>query len=248
MRLLRGLALVAVLLVAIPACGGAPDPQSILDKALAAHGGYEVLSQFPAITVQFQGTHSAKGLDSPLTGTSVAMGAEKNKTTVRLEVLGKKTSTTTVFAGEQGWIRDDKQTREMTPDERAEAKEQAHAAWVSRLFALKDPQYTLTALEGTLVDDKPAWGIQVTRAGYRPINLYFDQQTGLLVKVETRVRDETAQQEVTEETILSQYTEVQNTRQPMRLLVKRNGQMVMDVEITEVKLAASVDEKAFARP
>jgi hypothetical protein len=237
-----------VLLVAIPACGGNPEPQSILEKALAAHGGHEVLSQFPAITIQFQGTHSAKGLDSPMTGTSVALGAEKNKTTIKLEVLGKKTTLTTVFAGEQGWIRDDKQTREMTPDERAEAREQSHAAWVSRLFPLKDPQYTLTALDSTLVDDKPAWGLQVARPGYRPINLYFDKQTSLLVKVETRVRDETNQQEVTEETILSKYTDVQNTRQPMRLLVKRDGQMVMDVEITEVKLAATVDEKTFAKP
>ncbi len=88
----------------------------------------------------------------------------------------------------------------------------------------------------------------MTRAGYRPINLYFNKPTGLLVKVETRVRDETYPKELTEETILSQDTEIPNTRQPMRLLVKRNGQIVMDVEITEVKVTVSVDEKTFAMP
>ncbi len=118
------------MLLVVMMCYNKRDLQTILDNALAAHGGHEVLSQFPAITVQFQETHSTNGLDSPLTDTSVAMGAEKNKTTGQLEVLGKKQAPHTVFAGEQGWVRDDKQTREMTPNERAEAKEQAHAAWV----------------------------------------------------------------------------------------------------------------------
>ncbi|MCS6866350.1 MAG: hypothetical protein RMJ56_15085 [Gemmataceae bacterium] len=239
---------VTLVLMTIPACGGNPDPQTILDKALAAHGGREVLSQFPAITIHFQGIQSTHGLDSPLTGTTVALGSDKSKTTIQLDVVGRKTTVTNVVVGDKGWIRDDKITRDMTPDELAEAKEQAHAAWVSRLFPLQDPQYTLTPLESITVDDKPAWGVQVSRAGYRPIKLYFDQQTGLLAKVETRVRDENSPHEVNEETILSQYTDVQNTRQPMRLLVKRNGQMVMDVVIKEVKLAAAVDEKTFAKP
>jgi hypothetical protein len=79
------------------------------------------------------------------------------------------------------------------------------------------------------------------------VKLYFDKESGLLVKTESRVKDDNGQ-EVTEETLLSDYRDVQGTRQAMKQTVRRDGQPYLECEITECRLAERLDAGVFARP
>ena len=134
-----------------------------------------------------------------------------------------------------------------TPKELAEAKEEAYGEWVATLLPLMDKAFTLAPLGEIRVDQRPAAGVKVSRVGRRDVNLYFDKATGLLVKIEARVKDDDGQ-EVTEETFLSDYRDVQGTKQAMKTTVKRDGKPYLESEVTECRLAEKLDDGVFAKP
>ena len=48
--------------------------------------------------------------------------------------------------------------------------------------------------------------------------------------------------------MLSNYKEVQGTKQAMRFITRRDGKLYMEGEITEYVLAEKLDERTFAKP
>ena len=91
-------------------------------------------------------------------------------------------------------------------------------------------------------------GVKVSSKGHRDVDLYFDKETGLLVKTEGRVKDDMSGQEVTEESFHSEYKEVQGTKQAHKFVVKRNGKLFMEGEATGVELSEKLDASTFAKP
>ena len=90
--------------------------------------------------------------------------------------------------------------------------------------------------------------MKVTRKGRRDIDLYFDKESGLLVKTETRVKDEGSGQEVSEETFVTDYKEVQGVKQATRFTINRDGKPFMEGEATDIGLAEKLDASVFAKP
>ena len=68
-----------------------------------------------------------------------------------------------------------------------------------------------------------------------------------LAKTETRVKDDHGQ-EVTEETFLSAYQEVQGTKQAMTFTIKRDGLRYLEGEVAQSPLAEKLDDRVFAKP
>ena len=112
---------------------------------------------------------------------------------------------------------------------------------------LKGKAFRLAPLGEVNIDKRPARGVWVSSKGHRDVNLYFDKETGLLVKTETRVKDDN-DQEVTEETFLGDYKEVQGTKQATKLTVKRDGELYLESEVTDYRLAEKLDDRVFAKP
>lgn len=90
--------------------------------------------------------------------------------------------------------------------------------------------------------------MNVTREGRRPINLFFDKETFHLVRTETRVKDETTSQEVTEESTFSEYKLIEGAQQPLKITIKRNDKPHADVEVTEFKYVEKLEDSVFAKP
>ena len=242
------LSLAALVLITIPACGRKPpEPGELIDAALAAHGGEANVGKFPASTLTFKGKVFGTGADTPVSGTIIVAGPDRQRSEMVLETGGQKVPVVTVLAGDKGWSKVPGATKPRTPDEVAEAKEQCHAAWVATLIPLKDPAVTLTGLGESEVEGRKAWGVKVSSPGHRDVSLFFDQETNLLAKTETRVKDDSGQ-EVTEETYPTGYKDVQGVKQPTRFDVRRNGKRYMEGEATEVKLAEKLDPNLFTRP
>jgi hypothetical protein len=137
----------------------------------------------------------------------------------------------------------------MPPERLAEQKEEIYAAWVADLVALKEKMFTLSSLGETNVDGKPAVGVKVSSKGHRDINLYFDKETGLLAKSETRVKDEMlGGQEVGQETFYSDYKEVQGVKVAMKAVIKRDGKLYVEADTTEYIPAEKLDDNLFLKP
>ncbi|MBA4066156.1 MAG: hypothetical protein C0501_21050 [Isosphaera sp.] len=226
----------------------AADARALVEKAVKAHGGQDKLEKFAAVTTAFKGKFLAMGQAIDMAGEVVTQGADQVKVDVEVEAGGQKVRVVNVFNKDKGWMKLGDETKEMDKDEVAEAKEQAYAGWVATLDPLTGKAFTLATVGEAKVNDRPALGVKVSRKDRRDVDLYFDKETGLLVKSETRVKDEGSGQEVTQETFYDGYKEVQGTKQAMKFTVKRDGKPFMEGEATEVTLAEKLDASVFAKP
>ena len=119
---------------------------------------------------------------------------------------------------------------------------------MASLAPLKDKAFSVSTFGEAEIAGRKAVGVNVTREGHRPINLFFDKETFRLVKSETRVKDETSGQEVTQESTFGEFKVVEGTQQPLKITIKRDGKPHADVEVEEFKLSESLDDSLFAKP
>jgi hypothetical protein len=221
--------------------------RALVDKAVQAQGGEAKLAKWPAVTAKFKGTFHGSGVAVAITGEFATQGADRHKFDIEGEIDGQKFRLVHVLSGDKGWTKFNDETEELDKEDLAEAKEDAYGEWVATLVPLKDKTFSLAPLGEVNLDKRPALGVKVSSKGHRDVNLYFDKETGLLVKTESRVKDEN-NQEVTEETFLSDYKEVQGTKQAMKFTVKRDGKPYLEGEITEYQLVEKLDDSVFAKP
>jgi hypothetical protein len=248
MRLNR-FAVLSVGLVLAAAPARADDAaKAIVEKAIKAQGGAEALAKYPAVTVSFKGTFHGMGQEIPMTGQVTTQGADRIKMDMEIEAGGQKFRFVNVITKDKGWIKLNDDVKELDKDQLAEGLEQTHAGYVAALYPLTDKAYTLAATGETKVNDKPALGVKVSAKGHRDVTLYFDKESGLLVKSEHLVKDEGSGQEVAEETLYSEYKEVQGTKQAMKFTVNRDGKLYVQGESTEIHLSEKLDDNAFAKP
>ena len=244
------LALGFVVGVGIPArADDAADAKALIEKAVKAHGGQENLDKYPCNTVAMKGKVHVMEMAIPFTGEVTTQRGDKLKLDLEIEAGGMKIRIVNVFAGDKGWKKMGDQTTDMDKDEIAEAKSQTYSAWVSSLAPLlKGKDFTFAPIGEMKVNDKPALGVKVSSKGHRDVDLYFDKQTGMLVKTETRVKDDATGQEVTQEEFPSDYKDVQGLKQPMKNVIKRDGKVFVEAEVTDVTLAEKLDEGVFGKP
>jgi len=226
----------------------AADARALVEKAITAQGGREKLAKMTAHTLKFKGTFHGMGQAIPMTGEIASSGNDKIKVDAEVEAGGMKFHVVNVLAGDKGWNKIGDAVMELDKDQVAEAKEQAHAGWVALLTPLTGKEFTLSTIGEMEIDKRPALGVKVASKGRRDVDLYFDKESGLLVKFEHRVKDEGSGQEVTEENFASEYKEVQGTKQAMKFVVKRDGKLFVEGEATDYQLAEKLEDSVFAKP
>jgi hypothetical protein len=249
MRHGRGAVLAVGLVLAATTAARADDAaaaRALVDKAIKAHGG-DAIAKVPAATVKFKGTVHTMGQGFPFSGEVNTQGADRSKIDIEVEVMGQKFRFLSVLSGDKGWIKLGDATNEMDKDQLAEAQEQARAGWVATLVPLKDKAFTLATTGEIEIDKRPALGVKVSSKGHRDVDLYFDKETGMLVKTEARAKDEGGK-EVTDETFYADYKDVQGVKQAMKVTVKRDGKLYVEGEVTEYQLGESLDASVFAKP
>src|SRR5207248_4525157 len=96
------------------------------------------------------------------------------------------------------------------------------------------------------VEDHAAVGVRVAHQGHRDINLYFDKKSGLLLKTERIVKDETmGGKERTQTTLHHDYKDIGGVLHPMKLDIKRDGEKYVDTEISHFESKEQTDDSVF---
>jgi hypothetical protein len=238
------------LLINLCGAGRAEDKaeaQKIIDKAIKASGGEENLKKWKSLTWKSKGNIHIAGNPAPFTGEWAMTWPEKSRMSVDLDLGGQKFTFMLVYNSGKGWQSMNGNTEELAQDRLDEQKENAYAGGVARLLPLKDKAYTLSVVGETKVDNKPVVGVKVSSKGHRDVTLYFDKATSLLAKTETNVKDETGT-EVKQETLFSDYKDVDGVKQPLKVTIKRDGMPYVEVENSDFKRADKLDEKLFEKP
>jgi hypothetical protein len=239
---------IAVLCVgAVSMCAGlarsqdAKDPRAVIDRAIKAMGGEEKLKKHQASTWTEKGTYYGMGDGLPFTGNYAVQWPDKFK----MEIEGVFTI---VFNKDKCWIKNGGETKELDKEETARQASDHRAGWVTTLLPLKDKAFKLTTIGDAEVEKTPAVGVRVTREGYPDVSLYFDKKSGRLIKSAHRSFSQENKKEVNAEMYYKDYKEMDGVQVATHLILKHDGKLFVEANVTDVRAMGKLDASMFQKP
>jgi hypothetical protein len=221
--------------------GEKDEARAIVMRAIKASGGEAALKKHEAATWTEKGTYYGMGDGLPYVG-KLAMQLPGQ---FRMEVVGVFTI---VVDNDKAWMNAGGETKKLEGEALKRQQHNQKAGLITSLLPLKDQAFKLAAVDSVEVDKKMAVGVKVTRKDYPEVKLYFDKESGLLVKNQLKVYSEEEQKEVTQEQYLSKYKEIDGAQVPTHIVIKRDGKLFVETDIVELKAAGKLDAKIFAMP
>jgi hypothetical protein len=220
------------------AAGAAPAPtvDDILNKYLSAVGGADAMKTVTSRAMK--GTLMAMGSE-----TAIDLYTKAPNKRVSIAHMSPASDSYTAFDGTAGWLATTgRAPREMSPSEAFAASLDADFYLVADLKQLF-PQIRRgrpAEINGAMCDT-----ISASKPGQPPVNLYFDQKTGLLVRM-VRYAD-TPMGRMPTEIDYADYREVDGVKIPWRwTLARTNGRFT--IQLKEVKNNVAIDDSKFSKP
>jgi hypothetical protein len=239
-----------------PARSTQPTAQQVLARALEAHGGAERLAGFPALTMKIQGTIFTPQKQLPFTAETAAQGKDRFRMVTRTELEGKPIELWEVVHGDRGWLRIGGVTQPLAKEQLQEEQQEMYAGWLATLTPLSKEPFQLVLAGAAQVEGRPAWEVLVRHPERPVVHLFFDQQTGLLVKMAYRLPPlsgkgadkEAAKAGRQQEVLLKEHRRFQGIQQPTQVLIRRDGQPFVEYRVQELRFHERLDDKLFAEP
>lgn len=216
----------------------APTVDEILDKSLKAIGGREAVEKLTSRSVKGSIEIEAVGVS----GTIEVLAKAPNKTAVVANLAGFGV-VNEVFDGAKGWSSDPAQgLREWTGSELATRKRKAD--FYSALNLKK--QFTKMEVKGKeKVGSYEAWMIEATPAEGAPEKLFFDVNTGLLVRQDAET--DSPQGKMMVETYLDDYKVVDGIK-IAHSMKNVTPMFAISMKFTEIKHNVEIDDAKFGKP
>jgi hypothetical protein len=244
----------------LPAARADDDPQRTVARAIRAQGGAAALARLGACQIRSRGTCDYFGLGPtgklPGLNTDCDFEAEalqrlpgQHRAFVSVAFQGiKVASWTIVLNRDEAWIATQGKTRALQDAELKELQDRAHEDYVTTLAPLlTDGELRLSALGEVTVKGRPAVGVKVRSKGRKDVLLYFDPNTGLLVKSERRSYNFSTTHEDRREIFYSRYRDFRGIKVATKQTVYRDGNLTSDEEITDVEFP-EIDDGDFKEP
>lgn len=224
--------------------------RGVIEKAIKVQGGADKVAKLRVMRIKAEGTIDlVPGQPAiPFVIEDWWQMPDQYKTTSHFELGGKKVNQTQTLEGKTGWIQSEGTVTDMPREAVAEMREQKYAEDLDRLGFLKDKGIDLTALGETKVGDRSAVGVLVKSKGHRDVKLWFDTESGLLVKREHGLIDGGTGKEVVQEVLFSDYRDTDGVKYCRALTAYRDRKKVIAAKVVEVEFFDKLDKKVFAKP
>ncbi len=204
--------LLAAWCASVGALRGADDPRAIVERAVNALGGPELVKLQVASRGKVKGKlHVGRGVpDIVFDGEVLSQPDGRMRLTQRIERDGRKIEVITGIDGPRSWRSVDGTVTDFSPEELREVSQYAYREKVTGLVdLLTDKAFTLTTLdEPATVAGRPAVAVKVSSKGQEDVILYFDRETGLRVKCRYKTKAKGEDREAWHETTLADYHDV----------------------------------------
>jgi outer membrane lipoprotein-sorting protein len=227
----------------------AADARAIVEKAIKARGD-KPDGKATAMTWKEKGKFTAMGLELPYTAEWAFQAPDKYRFAMTGDFGGATVSMTVVVNGEKAWANEGKKAEELTGEKLVQTRNEAYQFWVMSLTPLlSDKGFTLATAKGKDVNGKPTSAVKVTRDKKPAMTLYFDKDTGLLVKREVVVKDEFQNwKEVLDEATFTDYKDANGVKTFTKLKIVRDGKPLIESTLSDAKFSEKLDEKLFEKP
>jgi hypothetical protein len=218
------------------------DARAIIDKAIKVSGGEKRLSQVKAETWEEKGTYYGMGDGLPYIGKYAAQWPDK----FRMEI---KDVFTIVLNGDKGWVSSFGNVEQMSKEQLAEQMATQYVGNVSRLITLGDKKFTLATLKDTKVGDAVAVGVKVSSKDHPDVKLFFDKESGLLIKSENMGKsEEFGDKEILQETSFANYKDFNGMKVATKLVMHYDGKKYIEAEVTKHKELDKLEASLFEAP
>ena len=230
----------------------ARDLRTIIDQAIAEAGGREALARYKKPfrqefkTIDPSGYGAVRDPNGRLTILLPDKLRQESASTIR----GQAVALGSVFNGKQGFERGaggppgrlQIQHRTMGAAEIKGHRNRLYAQWVSTLLPLDDAAFEFGGLEEIGLDERPAFGVRVSRAERPDVRLYFDKETMMLVKLSWRPNEtvEAAQ-------VFDDFAELDGLAYPRKITFFLNGKPVNERHVTEFEFLDKVEDGTFEK-
>jgi hypothetical protein len=211
-----------------------PTADQILEKYLAAVGGAEALQKIKT-RVQ-KGTVDTGGEQYPIE--IYSEGPEK-RLSISHASFGESV---TAFNGQAGWLTTPRGVHPMSSSERQSARIDAQLYFPVRLRELYQE---FKIVPGETIDGHATFLVTASDASTPPLRLYFDQQTGLLLRLIRYTETPLGRNPL--ELDYADYREAGGLKIPYQwTLTRTNGSFT--IRISSVQQNVPIDEKLFVMP
>jgi hypothetical protein len=223
--------------------------RAIVERGIKAQGGPEALAKAKMVRIVSEGTASfiPNTPQAPVKVEELYSRPEKYKSTISMQVQGMNLSFVQAVNGDEAWMSVNGMLIPLPPEGEKEMKAQLHTDQVTSLTFLGNLQAELSLADEVVIDGKPAVGVLVKSAGQRDVTLYFDKESGLLVKATFKANIPT-QGETDQEVLFSDYQDQNGLKLPRKVVVLQGGRKIVETKVVKVELLDKVDDKEFAKP
>ena len=235
------------------------DAKAIVEKAIEAMGGKELLDKFPASKTKFKGDMSIMGLDITFEGNSVQAPGQF-KLEMVADVGGQKLTVVQIVDGAKvktkqslGGMDLPTMGGDAEMDELRFSVVGQEIAQLTPLLA-KPKKFTIKAEADDEIDGKKASVVTVTAKldekgeKTKEMKLYFDKTTSMLVKTSRKglAPGDPDGKEALQETVMSEFKKIDGVMVAMKSTNFIDGKKFMTITSTEHKNLEKVDAKEFS--
>jgi hypothetical protein len=245
------IALAAIVLFPPMVCGAddAADAKAIIAKSIKALG---IKSDDKPVTMTWKdkGKFTGGGFEMPYTGDWAFQGPDKYRFAVSGDFNGMKIDIVVIVNGDKAWESGFGKSEEMTGEKKAQTLLEVYQFHVLSLVPLlSDKEFKLSTDGEKSVAGKKTQVVKVTREKRPTVTLFFDKESGLLVKHEMKVKDEFQEwKEVLEEGYFEDYKEVGGRKVFTKMRVVRDGKTMIEAALSDQKSHDKLDAKLFEKP
>jgi hypothetical protein len=249
---MRSFALAVFALVLVLAGSARSDgdagARALVDRAVKAMAPEKDLTRMRAVTMKGSGKfHSPAEL--AFTHESSMQIPDKYHFAMEFDINGNKIPQTVVLDGLKGWIAVGGKTMELSKDSAEGFRDALYALQLAtRPMDLRQKDVKLSALGEIQIGDRPAVGVTVSRKGRRDVNVYYDKETSLPVKIETTAKGLFNPTEVSHEFAFSDHRLFDGVKSFSKLAWKTDGKLYVELEVTDVTVQEALPDGLFARP
>jgi hypothetical protein len=211
-----------------------PTADQILDKYLAAVGGADALHK---IKTRIQkGTVDAVGQQYPI---EIYSEAPEKRLSISHPSFGESV---TAFNGQAGWLTTPRGVHPMNASERQSARIDAQIYFPAQIRELYQE---FKVHPGETIDGRATFRVTAKGASTPPLRLFFDQQTGLLLRLIRYTETPLGRNPL--EVDYADYRDAGGLKIPYQwTLTRTNGSFT--IRVNSVQQNVPIDEKLFVMP
>jgi hypothetical protein len=228
---------------------GADDRETalrVVERGIQAHGGADRLTRAQTITREANGVIYLANKPQAFSTTLTMAYPDRLHDVIKIDAGATKLTLVRVVNGDKGWSNSGGATADMPKEQVDELTEELYLHWLTTLVPLKDPEFALSPAGEVQVDGKPAVGVKVGHKGRGPVNLWFDRDSGFLVKAERTTR--IANLDVAKRYQFSDFKEFSGVTFATKQTEFLQGKKTTELLIRTFEFPVSIGDSTFAKP